>query len=286
MMSAVGFPDQEDEPLSPHNFDRLTAFIKDYCGIHLTDAKHGMLEGRVRRRMRAIGITNPNDYCRIVFDENGPNVESEITHLIDAVTTNKTDFFREATHFDYLCQKILPEILASGQRHIKIWSAACSIGAEPYTIAMLLDDFCRKHHGLTYSVLATDICIQSLEKALTGRYPEAMVDPVPPELRRHYVMRSSDPDCHEVRMSPKLRSNTAFARMNLMDDHYPAPRDFDVIFLRNVLIYFDKLTQVKVPAKLSSHLRVGGYLILGHSESVRRDGLPLHPVANTVFQRR
>jgi len=285
-MPAVGFPDQEDEPLTAHNLLRLTTFIKDYCGIHLTDVKHGMLEGRVRRRMRAIGVTNPNAYCHIVFDEKGAESDGEITSLIDAVTTNKTDFFREPAHFDYLCNTILPEIFASGQRHIKVWSAACSIGAEPYTLAMLLDDFCRKHHGMSYSVLATDICIQSLQKALTGRFPESMMHPVPDDLLHHYVMRSTDTACREVRMSPKIRSNTSFARMNLMDDRYPVPQDFDVIFLRNVLIYFDKPTQVKVPAKLSSHLRLGGYLVLGHSESVRREGLPLHPVANTIFQRR
>jgi len=280
-------PIEENASLSPYNFERLARFIKDYCGININEAKRGMLEARIRRRLRATGFTDANDYCDALLGDSDPATEAEIARFIDAVTTNKTDFFREPAHFDYLCRHILPEILASGQRHVRVWSAACSIGAEPYTIAMLLDDFCRRNSGrLSYSILATDICLQSLDKAVTGCFPEAMVDPVPPELRRSYVMRSADSECREVRMSPKLRSNIAFAPLNLMSEQYPVPRDFDVIFLRNVLIYFDKPTQVKVSAKLSEHLRPGGYLILGHSESISRDGLNLRSVANTIFQRR
>lgn len=285
-MIQVANPLDEGEPLNAYNFSRLTHFIKDYCGINITESKRTMLEGRLRRRIRTLGIDSINDYCHSLLDEKSPQNDTEILSLIDAVTTNKTDFFREPAHFEYLTRHILPEILASGQRQINIWSAACSIGAEPYTLAMLLDEFCQKNQSLSYSVLATDICTQSLEKALTGRFPAAMIEPVPDHLKRQYVMRSADPGCREVRMSPKLRSNIGFARLNLMDERYPVPRDFDVIFLRNVLIYFDKATQVKVPAKLSDHLRPGGYLILGHSESVRREGLPLQPVANTIFQKR
>jgi chemotaxis protein methyltransferase CheR len=283
-MNPAALTPDDSGPLSPYNFERLAKFIKNYSGISLNTSRHTMLEGRLRRRCRAVGIADINEYCRILFEEAGPEIDAEIVHLIDAVTTNKTDFFREPSHFDYLTQTILPEITRSGARHIKIWSAACSIGAEPYTIAMLLDDFCRKHPGMDYSILATDLSFQALQKALIGRYPEPMVDPVPDELRHHYVMCSADGK--EVRMSPRLRSSIAFARLNLMDDTYPVPNDFDVIFLRNVLIYFDKPTQTKVPERLTRHLRSGGYLILGHSESVSRTGLPLDSVANTIFQRR
>lgn len=275
---------EDYEPLSAFNFERLTRFIKNYSGIALNASRRTMLEGRLRRRCRDCGIDDINEYCRILFDESGPEIDAEIVHLMDAVTTNKTDFFREPAHFDYLTGTILPEIARSGARHIKAWSAACSIGAEPYTLAMLLDDFCRKHSGMTYSVLATDLSFHALQKALIGRYPAAMIDPVPEGLKYQYVMCS--PDGKEVRMSPRLRSAISFARLNLMDETYPVPTDFDVIFLRNVLIYFDKPTQVKVPERLTRHLRSGGYLVLGHSESVSRTGLPLEPVANTIFQRR
>jgi chemotaxis protein methyltransferase CheR len=273
----------ERDALSAFNFERLAKFIKSYCGIALNASRHTMLEGRIRRRMRIVGITDINEYCRILFEEAGPAIEAEIIHLMDAVTTNKTDFFREPTHFDYLTGTILPEIARTGVRQIKAWSAACSIGAEPYTIAMLLDDFCHKYPGMDYSVLATDLCYQSLERALVGRFPTAMVEPVPEPLLHQYVMRSTDGS--EVRMSPRLRSKVAFARLNLMDEQYPVPTDFDVIFLRNVLIYFDKPTQTAVPTRLCRHLRSGGHLILGHSESVSRTGLPLTSVANTIFRR-
>jgi len=274
----------EGDPISPYNFERLVKFIKSYCGITLNAAKQSMLEGRVKRRMRAVGIDDINEYCRLVLDDSGPEIDAEVIHLMDVVTTNKTDFFREPVHFDYLTQTILPEIVASGARCIKIWSAACSIGAEPYTIAMVLDDFCRKHPGMDYSVLATDLSFESLQRALIGRFADSMIDPVPHEFRQRYVMRSEEGN--EVRMSPRLRSHIAFARLNLMDERYPVPRDFDVIFLRNVLIYFDKPTQIAVPTRLSEHLRCGGHLVLGHSESISRSTLPLHSVANTIFQRR
>lgn len=275
---------REGEPISSFNFERMIKFIKGYSGIALNGAKQSMLEGRVRRRMRTVGIDDINEYCRVIFDETGPAIDAEIIHLMDAVTTNKTDFFREPVHFEYLVRTILPEIVASGARRIKVWSAACSIGAEPYTIAMVLDDFCRKHPDMDYSVLATDLSFDSLQRALVGRFAESMIDPVPHEFRQRYVMCSAEGG--EVRMSPRLRSHIAFARLNLMDDHYPVPRDFDVIFLRNVLIYFDKPTQIAVPTRLCEHLHTGGYLVLGHSESISRSTLPLQSVANTIFQRR
>jgi chemotaxis protein methyltransferase CheR len=283
-MRHVAGPLDESAPLSAFNFERLVRFIKSYSGIALNTSRRTMLEGRLRRRCRAVGIDDINEYCRILFDESGPEIDAEVVHLVDAVTTNKTDFFRESVHFDYLTRTILPEILRSGPRRIKVWSAACSIGAEPYTLAMLLDDFCRRHPGMDYSILATDISYDALQKALIGCYPEAMIEPVPLDLRHQYVMRSAD--SNEVRMAPRLRSSVSFARLNLMDETYPVPSDFDVIFLRNVLIYFDKPTQLAVPARLCRHLRTGGHLVLGHSESVSRSGLALEPVANTIFQRR
>ncbi len=284
-MGTAGLLVEDETQLNAYNFDRLVKLIKSYAGINITACKRSMLEGRLRRRTRATGIADVNAYCARFLDRTGPDIDAEIARLIDAVTTNKTDFFREPAHFDFLCKTVLPEIAATGQRHIKVWSAACSIGAEPYTLAMLLDDFCRKRLGMSYSVLATDISVEALEKALNGRFPEFMIEPVPMELRMQYVMRSADVKNAEVRMAPRLRSNVAFARLNLMEDRYPVPRDFDMIFLRNVLIYFDKPTQMMVPAKLSEHLRPGGYLVLGHSESGSGRSLPMRAVANTIFQR-
>jgi chemotaxis protein methyltransferase CheR len=274
----------ETEQLSARNFQRLSTFIQDYSGIKMPANKRTMLEGRLRRRMRATRINDVNAYCRYLFEENG--LDGEAIHLIDAVTTNKTEFFREPAHFDFLAAKGLPALAAKGKREIKIWSSACSTGAEPYTIAMVLDEFCEKHRGVDYSILCTDICTEVLDQAVAGRFSEQMIEPVSMARRQRYLMRARDAARNEVRIKPHLRSKLAFARLNLMDDAYPIETDLDIIFCRNILIYFDKATQAKVLTRLCNHLSPGGYLLLGHSESIVGIDLPVVQIANTVFQKR
>lgn len=272
------------EQLSARNFKRLAEFIHDYSGIKMPSNKRTMLEGRLRRRMRATRIDDLNAYCHYLFEEDG--MEAEVIHLIDAVTTNKTEFFREPAHFDFLVSKGLPALAAKGKREIKVWSAACSTGAEPYTIAMILDEFCDKHRGLDYSILCTDICTEVLDQAIAGRFSEAMIEPVSMARRQRHVMRARDASSGQVRIKPHLRSKLAFGRLNLMDDAYPIETGLDIIFCRNILIYFDKATQAKVLTRLCNHLAPGGYLFLGHSESIVGIDLPVTQIANTVFQKR
>jgi chemotaxis protein methyltransferase CheR len=274
----------QGEQLSARNFNRLAAFIHDYSGIKMPTSKRTMLEGRLRRRMRAHKIDDANDYCRFLFEENG--LAGELIHLIDAVTTNKTDFFREPAHFDFMEQVALPRLAKAGQRKIKVWSAACSIGAEPYTLAMVLEDFCAEQRGLDYSILATDISTDVLDRAVAGCYPDAMIEPVSIARRQRYVMESKDRSRRDVRIAPALRSKIAFGRLNLMDEAYPVEGGFDMIFCRNILIYFDKPTQTKVLTRLCDHLAPGGLLFLGHSESIVGVELPVTTIANTVFQKR
>lgn len=275
----------EPERLSPRDFERLARFIKDYSGIKMPPTKATMVELRLRRRLRATGIATLQEYCRYLFDRNG--LEAEAVFLIDAVTTNKTDFFREPDHFTFLAEFILPEIAAArpaGSPPVKIWSAACSTGAEPYTIAMVADDFARQNSALRYSILATDICTEVLNVAFQGIYPEAMLAPVPGSLLQRYVRRGKNRSRGVMRIAPELRSQVRFARINLMEAPYPADRDFDVIFCRNILIYFDKPTQDAVLQHLCGHLRPGGYLILGHSETLAGFNLPLKTVGPTIFR--
>lgn len=272
------------EQLSTRNFQRLAEFIQAYSGIKMPASKRTMLEGRLRRRMRAKRIDDVNDYCRYLFEEDG--LESEVIHLIDAVTTNKTEFFREPAHFDFLVNTGLPAIAATRKREIKVWSSACSTGAEPYTLAMILDEFCEDQRGVDYSILCTDICTEVLDQAIAGRFSEQMIEPVSMSRRQRYVMRAKDRSRPEVRIIPQLRSKLSFARLNLMDDAYPVDDDFDMIFCRNLLIYFDKPTQARVLQRLCGHLRSGGYLFLGHSESIVGIDLPVKQIANTVFQKR
>lgn len=271
------------DQLSSKNFKRLAELIHGYSGIKMPANKRTMLEGRLRRRMRATQIGSLNDYCRYLFEEDG--LEAEIVHLIDAVTTNKTEFFREPAHFQFLRNKALPALAKGGARTIKAWSAACSTGAEPYTLAMVLEEHRRANRRQDYSILCTDLCTQVLGQAVSGIFPEAMIEPVEMELRQRYVMRAKEAGRHEVRIVPELRAKLAFARLNLMDDAYPVDRDMDIVFCRNILIYFDKPTQSKVLSQLCQHLRPGGYLFLGHSESIVGIDLPVRQIANTVFQR-
>jgi chemotaxis protein methyltransferase CheR len=273
-----------DPALGRSDFERLARYIQAYSGIKMPPNKQSMVELRLQRRLRALGLSSFRDYCQHLFEEGG--LASEGIRLIDAVTTNKTDFFREPEHFRILGQEVAPAWRRSTESHatLRVWSAACSTGAEPYTIAMVLDDLAQRE-PFRYSILATDICTDVLEVAVSGIYPAALLEPAPPELRRRYVLRSKDRGRDLVRIAPDLRSKVSFGRLNLMDATYSAPRDLDVIFCRNVLIYFDKPTQEQVVRKLADHLRPGGSLFLGHSETVSCAALPLVPAGPSVFRR-
>lgn len=272
--------------MSDGDFTRLSTLVSNHTGIRLPPAKRIMLEGRLRKRMRAVGESSLSGYCSYLFDRGG--LETEIVHVIDAVTTNKTDFFREPEHFDFLAKRAVPDLLAGragrGKPLLKVWSAAASSGAEAFTIAMVLHDLAGTGGRFDFSVLGTDISREILAQARRAIYPDDFVDPVPPEMQRRYLMRSRDRKVREVRIVPELRRRVRFAHLNLMDPDYPFDHDIDVIFLRNVLIYFDKLTQVAVVKRLLRHLRPGGYLMLGHAETMIGAGLPLRQLAPATFK--
>jgi chemotaxis protein methyltransferase CheR len=273
--------------LRAHDFRRLAKFIHDYSGIKMPQAKQTMVEGRLRKRVGATGFGSLDEYCRYLFDEGG--LATEAIHLIDVVTTNKTDFFREPDHFKYLADFALPRLLserrAGGNTLVKAWSTASSIGAEPYTMAMVMDDLSHRLGGFRINIVATDISTRVLETAAGAVYPEAMIAPVPLDMRKRYLLRGRNRSQGLVRLVPEIRRLVHFGRLNLMDAAYPVDQDMDVIFCRNMLIYFDKPTQQSVLTRLCDHLRPGGCLFLGHSESLAGFGLPLNPIAPTVFRR-
>ncbi|MEE8611412.1 MAG: CheR family methyltransferase [Sphingomonas aquatilis] len=279
---AKALPPSDLDHLSADRFNRLAALIYDETGIKMPRTKATMLEGRLRRRLRDTGTATLNAYCDLLFAD--PSANGEIDHLINAVTTNKTDFFREPGHFDFLANTVLPTMVKQGRRRIRTWSAACSTGAEPYTMAMVLDRFAEANR-MEYGILATDIDTEVLETARRGIYPAEQVDPVPSVMRQRYVAASTDRRAAKVRIAPELRSAIGFARLNLMDTHYPVGEPMDIIFCRNVLIYFDKPTQEAVVRRLCDCLRPGGYLFLGHSESIAGMDLPVKTVSYTVFER-
>jgi len=276
--------DLSEDTLSQANFDRLAKLINDRCGIQMPSSKRVMLEGRLRRRARALGNLLLDDYCRHLFVDG--NLAAEMSHLINAVTTNKTDFFREPIHFTVLSQQILPTYAARSGSSIRAWSAACSTGAEPYTLAMVLDAFATQHGGPGYGILATDIDTDVLETARRGIYPSELIDPVPPALRNAYVMESRDKQRGDVRISAPLRATIGFAQLNLMDSAYPVGKPMDLIFCRNVLIYFNKTVQRQVVSRLVDNLNPGGFLFLGHSEGAAGSDPRLELVTNTIYRRR
>jgi chemotaxis protein methyltransferase CheR len=244
-----------------------------------------MLEARLQKRLRTLGFTTFRQYCEHLFDERDGC--EEIVHFINAVTTNKTDFFREPQHFTVLTDTILPEYLdAEGTgRNFRVWSAGCSTGEEPYTIAMVLSEFGALHPGFKFSILATDISTKVLDKAKQAIYDQERVVTVPPALKQKYLMRSRDRDRSLVRIVPELRAAVQFEQVNLMGEDLRLSEPLDVIFCRNVIIYFERHNQELLLRRLSHCLKPGGYLFLGHSETVHGFDLPLVRVTSTVYRK-
>jgi len=278
----------DKEILSNNLFRRLSDFIYTECGIKMPPVKKTMLEARLGKRLKATGMASFEEYCRYLFSPEG--TANELIHMIDVVTTNKTDFFREPQHFDYLVNTAIPHLMrtsgAGMRRTLMLWSAACSSGEEPYTLAMVLEELAARLSGFSFLILATDISTRMVETARQAIYPEERVAPVPMELRRKYLLRSRDPSRQEVRVIPRLRERVRFRRLNFLDEDFGFREKMDIIFCRNVLIYFDKPTQHKVVDHLCLHLTPGGYLFTGHSETLSGMDLPLDQVANTVSRRR
>lgn len=272
--------------LSARQFHAIAELIEDQVGIKLPGGKRLMLEGRLHKRVRALNYSDINEYVEHLFERG--ELDSELTHLIDVVTTNKTDFFREPAHFAFMKEVAVPELLkprGRGARDLKIWSAASSTGMEAYTAAMVLDDMARTGGRFRFSILGTDISTAVLQLARTAIYRRDSIEPVPPAYVKRYFLSSRNKLSDEVRIVPELRRLTNFMRMNLMDTAYPVDRDVDIIFCRNVLIYFERHTQRKVVDQLCSHLRPGGYLMVGHSESMIHSVMPgLTQVQPTIFR--
>jgi chemotaxis protein methyltransferase CheR len=270
--------------LAPADFDRLSRFIYQECGIKMPEAKKSMLEARLQKRVRALGLTTFRQYCDFLFSAQG--MAQELIQMIDLVTTNKTDFFREPDHFDYLVRRVLPDWLTrNGGRRLAVWSAGCSTGEEPYTLAMVLNEYAERTPGFQFSILATDISTRVLEKAQLGIYEEERVEPIPLSLKRKYLLRSRDRSSERVRVSPELRQKVVFRRLNFMDDDFGLSEPLDIIFCRNVIIYFDRPTQEQLLSHFCQHLRADGHVFLGHSETLSGLHLPLASVHPTVYRK-
>jgi chemotaxis protein methyltransferase CheR len=274
----------DEATLSSRDFARLRSFIYAEAGISLSAEKRTMLEGRLKRRLWALALDSYRDYCDFLFGPEGRR--EEMVPFLDVVTTNKTDFFREPGHFEFLTTQALPEMAARLQgRRALVWSAGCSSGQEPYTLAMVMSEYAEAHAGFRFGILATDLSTRVLEKAKLGVYATEDVEPVPGALRRKYVLRSRERESDRVRMVPELRQLVDFRRLNFMDGDYGLEQKVEAIFCRNVIIYFDRPTQEKILGKLARQLAEGGYLFVGHSETLHEMRLPLEPVGPALYRR-
>ena len=270
--------------LNDKEFNRLSEFIQTNYGIKLPQGKRIVLQGRLQKRLKVLSMNDFKTYVDYVFSVEG---QGEIVNMIDVVSTNKTDFFRESAHFDYLSNTILPELL-NGNRYktVRVWSAGCSSGEEPYTLAMVINEFKEKNPGMEYNILATDISTQMLQKGVDAVYRLDHTVDIPIYLKKKYLLRSKDPSLGQVRIVKELRDKVQFRRVNFMDSVYQVENEFDIIFCRNALIYFERPVQEAIINKLCQHLVKGGYFVLGHSETITNMNVPLERVASTISRKK
>jgi chemotaxis protein methyltransferase CheR len=269
--------------LSDRDFHQLSEEVYRYAGIHLTLPKKNLLEGRLQKRLTSLGLSSFDEYRKLLSSAAGTE---EFVHMIDVVSTNKTDFFREPAHFDFMNRVALPEqVQQKGNKSIQIWCSACSTGEEPYTIAMVLQEAMQRLGMFEYKILATDISTRVLQSAKNAVYLKSKEHDIPSPLRHKYLLKSKDPAKDLIRFVPEIRQKVEFQRFNLISDELASNRVFDLIFCRNVLIYFDKPTQEKVVSRLLKRLKPGGYLLIGHSESLFHMNLPVRQIMPATFQK-
>ncbi|WP_191013316.1 CheR family methyltransferase [Treponema zioleckii] len=271
--------------LTNEQFQRIANFIQKNVGIKMPEQKKIMVQSRLYARLKELKISNFDDYIDYVFQQNAQG-EEEIALMINVITTNLTSFFRESNHFDFMTNVALPEI-AKEYPSVELWSAACSSGEEPYTISIVMQEFMRTHPNAIrdFSILATDISSRMLDKAINAVYPMESVENISYDLKKRYFLRSKNKENPLVRLNPYTRGKVKFDRLNFMDDDYSISTSKNIIFCRNCLIYFDKPTQESVIRKLIKHLVPGGYLFLGHSETIFGMDLPLKTVGPTIFKK-
>ncbi len=270
--------------LGPADFAALRALIKDKTGINLEPHKQDLVVSRLSRRLRALGLGSFAQYVRLLRSERG---EAELVEMVNQITTNKTDFLREKHHFDFLTQRVWPEMsLAGPPRRVRAWSAGCSSGQEAYSLALVLAECLAGRPGWEAGVLATDLHTSLLRQASRGVYEEQEASRLPRHLLLKHFTRRREAGRVLYQAKPSLREMITFGKFNLMSPHYPRPESLDIIFCRNVLIYFDARDKQLIVDRLAACLKPGGWLFLGHSESLLAGGGRFGCVGPTVYRKR
>jgi len=266
--------------LTDKEFDQFKTLIYQLVGITLDAPKKTLLVSRLGKRLRELSLPSYQAYFDRVSGKGG---EEELTQLVDLISTNKTDFFREPVHFDFLREQVLPQVQAT--RSLRIWSSASSSGEEPYTIAMTLVDAIPDRVRWDIKVLASDISTRVLAKAAAGIYDDERVAQLPQDVVRRHFLRGKGEQGGKLKVQKHLAEMIAFRRINLMAPTFPIKTPLDVIFCRNVMIYFDRPTQATLMGKFFRYLRPGGYLFIGHSESLQWIEHQFTYVKPTIYQK-
>lgn len=275
-----------DACLEQDDFVALADLVHEVCGMHLPKTKSTMLQARLRRRLQALDLQGFNQYLELL--RNPVERAVELPRLIEAITTNKTEFFRESAHFDFLVGnglEMLAEIGAGQTRTLQAWSSACSTGQEAYTLAMVLANVPRQQLPRGFQIVASDISEAVLQTARRAIYPEALLGEVPEPYRSKYLLRTRDRSLGVVRIAPELRKLVNIKNINLNDKIKDIGGEMDVIFCRNILIYFDHSKKIDVIKKIINYLRIGGILFLGHADSMSNMELPLQQLLPSVYRR-
>lgn len=261
------------------DFNFLRTISNQHSGILVPDDKFDMFYSRLSKRVRRLGFNRFAEYCRYLQD----HPEQEFTEFINAVTTNLTSFFREMHHFEFVARTLLPELLRKNQaqKQIRVWSAGCSTGEEPYSLAMTLLENVPRDWDI--KILATDLDTNVLAVAAEGVYPLDRVASIGEQRLRDWFQKGSGSQSHKVRIKSPVRQLIHFKQLNLMQD-WPMKGSFDFIFCRNVLIYFDRETKQRLANRYAGLLRAGGYLFIGHSESLHQLDTPFTLLGNTIYQ--
>lgn len=271
-----------DFSYSDDDFELIRSLLFQHAGISLAPVKKDMVYSRLVRRLRHLEMDSFAAYCQRLQDGD----EAEFVEFVNALTTNLTAFFRENHHFEFLANTVLPELLAArqGQRRIRIWSAGCSTGEEPYSIAMVVREAVSGRNAWDIKILATDLDSNVLEKAQTGIYGEDRLKSVSKARKTRFFEERPDLQSGEMVVGSEARDLITFKQLNLMES-WPMKGPFDVIFCRNVVIYFDKDTQRRLFERYAGLLADDGYLIIGHSESLYRVTDKFELLGNTIYQK-
>jgi chemotaxis protein methyltransferase CheR len=270
--------------LSNKDFNRLSQYITSVSGIKMPPQKRTMLQSRLKKRMRELEISTYDEYCRYLFSKAG--ITEETPHLINSISTNKTEFFREVKHFEYLSNIILPELESQDKKHINIWSAGCATGEEVYSIAMTCEDFLNsKNSLLDYRVLGTDISTTALDIARKAIYHAEKAKNISFSHKKKYLLKSKDHEKNLVRVVPHIRNKVIFKQLNLNTINYQVNQLFDIVFCRNTLIYFDKSTQIKIIKEIIKHMSENGFLFVGHSETLVHFDSGLEMIIPTIYKK-